>query len=102
MHGIAGHRRFYRCAQILPVRKKFIQSACLKHVAGKDMSANFGPLLNHDDRQFLAGITCQLHKATCGRKPRGTAADNDNVKFHGFAFCGFRHRSGHLRMNAAF
>ena len=50
------------------------------------MSANLGAFFNYTNSQFFTSFLRQLHDAAGCRQARWAAADDQNIKFHRFAF----------------
>jgi hypothetical protein len=50
------------------------------------VGADLGPLLNDADGQFLLGFLGHLHDTTGCREASRPTADDQNIKFHRFAF----------------
>jgi hypothetical protein len=90
--GLAGHQEdvagdglVQRCAEFLPVRKKFVEGDRVHDGAGQRVRPRLGALLQHHDRNFGAFRCRQLLQANRGGQAAGTAADHDHVVFHCFA-----------------
>ena len=50
------------------------------------MGTDLRAFLYHTHRDFLAGSFTELHQPDRRAQARGTAADDDDIKFHRFAF----------------
>ncbi len=82
---VLGDRLVQRRAQFLPVRQQFVQRARVHDRARQDVGAGLRALFQHADIDFAAIVLRQLFQADGGRQAGGTAADDDDVVFHGFA-----------------
>ena len=83
---IPGNRGVQGGAFLFPVREEFVQGRGLEYGAGEDVRADLRTFFNHTNGQFFAGFLRQLHDAAGCRQARRAAADDQNIKFHRFAF----------------
>ena len=82
MHVITRHCCLDRGTAFLPVRKQLIDPGRVKAIAGKNVGADFGTLFDDDDGE----VSVQLQQAARRRQAGGSAAYDDDIEFHGFAF----------------
>ena len=65
-----------------PVGNQLVEARWFEHVAGEYVRANLRALFDDDDRQLCV----ELHQSQRRRQAGRAGADDDHVKFHGFAF----------------
>jgi len=82
---VFGYRVVERGTAFCPVREQLVQRGGFKDRTRQNVSADFRAFFNQTNREFLAAAFAQLHQAASRREACWTAADNDHVKFHGFA-----------------
>ena len=85
---VLGHRRVERRTALLPVGDELVDRPRVHDRARQDVRAELGALLEDDDAHVLPGLRSALLDADCRREARRTAADDDDVVLHGFAFDG--------------
>ncbi len=83
---VPGNRRIQGSAFFFPVREEFIQGSRLEYGTCEDMRPDFRTLFYYTDSQFFASFLRQLHDAAGCRQASRAAADDQNIKFHRFAF----------------
>mmetsp|Transcript_14404 Transcript_14404/g.40945 ORF Transcript_14404/g.40945 Transcript_14404/m.40945 type:complete len:352 (-) Transcript_14404:351-1406(-) len=71
---ISGIRKF--------VREQFVQCLGIKYVAGQNVSANFGPLVDDANGEILVLLLAELLEADGGRQAGRSAADDEDVECH--------------------
>jgi len=69
-----------------PVRDQLIQRFRVEHQPRQDVCANLAALLQDHDFQLFPGLVGQLFRPDRRCQARWSAADDDQVKFHGLAF----------------
>ena len=82
---VLGDRRVERRALRLPVGQELVQRARIDDRARKDVRADLRALFEQADGDFAAGLRGELLQADRRGEPRGAAADDHDVVFHGFA-----------------
>src|SRR5690606_25306688 len=83
---VFGNGRVQRCAFFLPVGDQFVQGDGVHDRAGKDVGADFRAFFQHANTDVAIVVRRQLLQAYRTGKPGRTAADDDDIIFHGFAF----------------
>ena len=83
---VPGNRRIQRSAFLFPVREEFVQGRGLEYRTCEDVRPDFGTFFYYTNSQFFASFLRQLHDAAGSRQASRAAADDQNIKFHRFAF----------------
>ena len=83
---VTGNRRVQRSAFLFPVREEFVEGSGLEYGTGQNVGADLRTFLYNAYGEFLASFLCQLHDTARCRQARRAAADDQNIKFHRFAF----------------
>jgi hypothetical protein len=78
--------RVKRCAVFLPVGQQFGQGAWVHDCTRENVGADFCPFLDQANRKFGSFFCSNLFQPDGRGQPGRTAANNDDVEFHGFAF----------------
>ena len=83
---VPGNRRIERGTFLFPVREEFVEGSGLEYSAGQNVGADFRTFLYNAYGEFFASFLRQLHDTARSRQARRAAADDQNIKFHRFAF----------------